>query len=707
MYSWKQALATPHLAQVMPGQTVEDVLNGLLGAPSVNCSEVAGWTWQEYLNGNVVQPIADGVAQWMLNQPDKHAKLHGGKLLRKLADRGSGASMFNLAVEKAKGVNIELDEPGANSLCKKIVTTGNGDDRLLGMANAFLGDSARLGRGWSRNLRAALTCYENAAELGNPEAAFNAALFYEGKVLGWVEDQDLQSAADLYEIAAAAGHVAAQTNLGILHVLGALDTSDAARGRQLLRRSLSAGDMVAGDMLDQLADGRFDPVARLKSSVEGVHPTPQTMDPVAEVAGSNDGGVEWAKGEISRTLQTSMAAAMNAMGGTPLTAWSSAGEMTASMMKSLDEWAASSGVVDPALEGGLAMPSTIASWLLANASAALESAEVRIAVLGSSAMERHAFFGLIGPMVGKPDLRVCVDFVGPDAMTPFSSWGLARSTAHKITTGQYARKGDASALTLAIAFHPGFEEHGDEWLRNDDGLKQLVDSKVPVIGCSYAPEEYASDAAIAEAWGLEVANFANNPFKSGTGAKTVPCDAWLCACTWSLQRGAKLVDSEREARLKAIGSAVNMAACFGKIDLAAGKNRRDSAFIADVVRLNDGSSLAEYVVLIRGFAVRKDSGEVVRRLGARTGGTLACRVPGSRMARLPGEGAKWIDKALWVDQVWRRYVLPQMEAGDGLSCAHAMVGGAVDVSQAEAAAVFGMPSWSSDLAGVMQALSRR
>ena len=106
-------------------------------------------------------------------------------------------------------------------------------------AEAWLG-AVQLDRGADRE---GLRHIQHAAEAGSSEGAHRLALVYAQGLAGTPRDE--KRAAELFEKAAAAGHVRAQINLGILYMRGQGVPADLVQARAWLEKAAASGDPQA------------------------------------------------------------------------------------------------------------------------------------------------------------------------------------------------------------------------------------------------------------------------------------------------------------------------------------------------------------------------------------------------------------------------------------------------------------------------------
>lgn len=228
--------------------------NNMAGIPPLytgSFSQIADKAYEDFHRSPCNEAVANMTAMWLIQHHDHHAQHCGMVLLRRLSNAGAHSAMFNLAIEIFRNRN-EREYDKASKLLEKIVRKERGDEQLLQMALAALGDSYREGRGIKRSLDHALDCYIEAAEMGDAAGAYNAGLFFHGKIADWNGLIDSDRAARYYEIAMQGGSIKAQTNLGVLHACGVLTNSNIAMGESLLQASIDAGDAAARDALSRI-----------------------------------------------------------------------------------------------------------------------------------------------------------------------------------------------------------------------------------------------------------------------------------------------------------------------------------------------------------------------------------------------------------------------------------------------------------------------
>lgn len=193
-----------------------------------------------------VQLIALDVATWMVRQPQEPTRQVGLELFEWLVGQDCAWAMYNLAIENLLGVSCAPNIPMANELLEKVTVLAGTETILLGLAYGALADSYGQGRGVSQDHVQALQLYERAAEFGNPEAAFNAGLYYEATPSPKERPSpNLLKAAYFYELAAGAGLGSAKIKLGMLHATLAFPGADPQVGKGLLEEAAADGDPIA------------------------------------------------------------------------------------------------------------------------------------------------------------------------------------------------------------------------------------------------------------------------------------------------------------------------------------------------------------------------------------------------------------------------------------------------------------------------------
>lgn len=196
---------------------------------------------------------AQDAATWMVRQSCADTRDAGIQLLVWLVGRGCAWAKYNLAVELTFGASVQPDFDRANTLLNQAIRAAHGDAALLAMAYGALGENHAAGRGVPADRRAAQYWYERAAEFGNAEAAFNAALFYEDPATAGrlTTAPDTLRAVYFYELAAARLAVA-RVKLALLHLSGAFAGAEEEVGRRLLQEAALEGHAGAQRALHAL-----------------------------------------------------------------------------------------------------------------------------------------------------------------------------------------------------------------------------------------------------------------------------------------------------------------------------------------------------------------------------------------------------------------------------------------------------------------------
>lgn len=196
---------------------------------------------------------AQDAATWMVRQPCPDTRDAGLQLLVWLVGRGCAWAKYNLAVELTLGVSMPPDFDRANTLLHRAIRDAQGDAVLLGMAYGALAENNAAGRGTPPDRVAAQYWYERAAEFGNAEAAFNAALFYEHPAIRGRKTAapDIGRAVYFYELAALRLPVA-KVKLALLHLAGAFPGAEEGIGLRLLQDAALEGHAGAEQALRTL-----------------------------------------------------------------------------------------------------------------------------------------------------------------------------------------------------------------------------------------------------------------------------------------------------------------------------------------------------------------------------------------------------------------------------------------------------------------------
>lgn len=236
-----------------PAECLSETIDLTKGDPREHARHALA-LWRE--NPDVHEDYALALALALKDQPSQPARAAGQDLLAQLAQGCSNVALYNLAISKLTGDNTPVDPDGANTLLERVIATEQEDRTLLSLAINAMADTFFFGWGKPLELARALKLYQRAATLGCDEAAYNAGLFYHGKIKAWPGALDYNKAAHYYVIAAAAGHNFAITNLAVLHAGELIDGADPEYGERVLRMQAAEGDQEAAKALPILAAAR-------------------------------------------------------------------------------------------------------------------------------------------------------------------------------------------------------------------------------------------------------------------------------------------------------------------------------------------------------------------------------------------------------------------------------------------------------------------
>jgi TPR repeat protein len=186
----------------------------------------------------------------MQRKSNKGLREQGTRGLVELADAGVNLARYNLAVQRTA---TPEQQSSAFELMSIVAATETADTYLKGLALAGMGECYENGHGVERDEAKAHEYFEQAAEYGVAEAAFNVGLYHDDKAYARVRGPvDLEKAARYYERGAALGDVPCMTNLGILYATHRLGDDKAAQGRELLEQASAKGDHVARQVIGAL-----------------------------------------------------------------------------------------------------------------------------------------------------------------------------------------------------------------------------------------------------------------------------------------------------------------------------------------------------------------------------------------------------------------------------------------------------------------------
>lgn len=164
------------------------------------------------------------------------------------------------------------------------------------------------------------------------------------------------------------------------------------------------------------------------------------------------------------------------------------------------------------------------------------SSDLHIALIGSEmwdAMYGGAYYQLIPLLVGRPDLKIKLTFIGMNFQSEaynekpnkwvkenFGNWSV-----NKCSLGDFCETNDLSDFDLAALFHPGFEATWREWffdqadqqIDTPNGLMELLETGIPVIASSYDKVEAEVDKQILYEMGMGVSDSYPSKFSADLG----------------------------------------------------------------------------------------------------------------------------------------------------------------------------------------------
>jgi hypothetical protein len=164
------------------------------------------------------------------------------------------------------------------------------------------------------------------------------------------------------------------------------------------------------------------------------------------------------------------------------------------------------------------------------------SSDLHIALIGCEmwdAMYGGAYYQLIPLLVGRPNLKIKLTFIGKNFLyehynTQPNKWikdNLGNWDVNKCSLGEFCEKNDLSDFDLAVMFHPGFESTWQEWfldqpdkhINTPNGLMNLLDAGIPVIASSYDKVEAEVDKRILLEIGMGVSDSYPSKFSADLG----------------------------------------------------------------------------------------------------------------------------------------------------------------------------------------------
>lgn len=186
------------------------------------------------------------------------------------------------------------------------------------------------------------------------------------------------------------------------------------------------------------------------------------------------------------------------------------------------------GLTAATLQRLVAIPASIAWWLATFKPEMLERDDLHVVLPGAGIHEcadAGRWMSFVAWFAGRPAGTVRVTLVGLQLATdaerrPMASEGLSRATLERCWASEAAhavarrapadifngslgawRRSGATAADVCLLFAPGFEEHGQEWLTEDE-LVGLLRTGVTTGILPYSDVDGSMDMHLLRAWGL-------------------------------------------------------------------------------------------------------------------------------------------------------------------------------------------------------------
>lgn len=193
------------------------------------------------------------IASRILSSPVHQMKATARRILEALAAREQHNAMVNLSMALRLGDGGPQDFKRAGDLLERVIALPDVEVTLRRTALSSLADLFFRGEGRGFNPARALALFEEAAHIGNAQAAFNVALLHASRPgAPQVVQQDLNKAVRFYRIAAEAGHAHAATNLGLLLLTNLSLANNAFEPEHWLTVGASLGDQNAAAALREI-----------------------------------------------------------------------------------------------------------------------------------------------------------------------------------------------------------------------------------------------------------------------------------------------------------------------------------------------------------------------------------------------------------------------------------------------------------------------
>lgn len=204
----------------------------------------------------------DGVAQYNLARVYYQNKEYAQSFhwWEKAAENGLNEAWVCMALQCAYGLGVEKDSNRALDYVRKAVKENPADANAL----CHLGMFYEQGIGTDVNMEQALTCYRQAAEMGNPMAYFNLGVCY---FYGKGVTENIETALKWVRQAAEMDYGEAQYFLGLQYFVGEQVEQDLQLSLSYLHKSADGGSLDARQLLP-MVENEINVERQLKSTKE-------------------------------------------------------------------------------------------------------------------------------------------------------------------------------------------------------------------------------------------------------------------------------------------------------------------------------------------------------------------------------------------------------------------------------------------------------
>jgi hypothetical protein len=315
-------------------------------------------------------------------------------------------------------------------------------------------------------------------------------------------------------------------------------------------------------------------------------------------------------------------------------------------------------------QSALAPVAAVAFWLAKYQPRLVSQDRLGLIVGGAERAEcidDGAWWSLLGPMLGRPEMKISMALVGPQASCEWKTGLVLKSNLkgqlHRMTLEKFCKENSLSSFDGVALLHPGLMAHVSDWLE-DGGLAEVMQERLPVGVCSFTEEESLMEAAVAE-----VAGICSQPGQENAFRLRSKSDAVGFGWVWEFTGREVVTDvAAAEDRMREILGAAKVLGELASRDQVRGVALPEEVDIGREKEITSSLSNEDvYVKVVRDIYVRKSTGRVYKLEAGDVATEIGVSLSDISMSRYPGTKARWVDRLVWSMGVWDEQIRPVVD----------------------------------------------